>query len=210
MTCVNDLLAISSTSEADGPPTLSVDCRRAAGVVGDQLEQLLQSRNGFYAFESALHVFPATENYMVVDLNRWNIDHCWRFTYDDLATGYVFFADDLFGGQFGIREEAIYHFNPETAETTWLASTLEQWADIVLGDYEFLTGYPLAHAWQQRHGSIPSGRRLIPRVPFVMGGSYEIGNLDARYAVSAMQAYGRLAQQIKHLPDGTPISLEWP
>lgn len=198
------LLALAGPALAprfDGePPAL------LAGQLGGSLWELLRTRNGFYAFESALHVLPlggAGEQ----SLERWNTWALWRERYQDLAEDCVFFAEDLFGGQFCIdrKQQCIASFDPETGERTQLAATLEAWARTLLADYAVLTGQPLAHTWQQRHGALPPGQRLLPKIPFVAGGAYELDNLYAADAVKGMRFRGDLAMQIRDLPDGAQI-----
>jgi hypothetical protein len=68
-----------------------------------------------------------------------------------------------------------------------------------------LTGYSLLHEWQMRHGAIPAGTRLMPKIPFVLGGQYALDNLYVLSSVSAMKSRGNLARQIKDLPDGSQV-----
>jgi hypothetical protein len=75
----------------------------------------------------------------------------------------------------------------------------------ILADYEVLTGYPLLHQWQAKHGALPIGVRLMPKVPFVLGGEYALDNLYSIAAVSGMKTRGNLARQIKDLPDGAQV-----
>jgi hypothetical protein len=74
-----------------------------------RLNELLQSRNGFYAFESALHVLPRLErpDPATMDFGRWNDGALWRGEYGGLADGLTFFAEDLFGGQFALRGDEV-------------------------------------------------------------------------------------------------------
>jgi hypothetical protein len=73
---------------------------------------------------------------------------------------------------------------------------------LILDDYEVLTGYPLAAEWQALNGRLPARQRLVPKVPFVAGGEFEIGNLYALDSVEGMCLRASLAVQIRDLPDG--------
>jgi hypothetical protein len=161
--------------------------------------------NGFYAFESALHVFPVGGDAMHMGLEHWNSPALWRFEYEDLAEGCWFFAEDVFGVQFCLKDEHIASFNPETGEVEPVADTLEEWAAKILKEYDCLTGYSLAHAWQQKNGALKPGMRLVPKVPFVLGGEFRVENLVVMDAVKGMRARGSLARQIRELPDGARI-----
>lgn len=83
-----------------------------------------------------------------------------------------------------------------------------EWADHVLFDYEVLTGYPIAHDWQQRHGSLPAGARLVPKQPFVLGGQFSVENLSVVDAAEAMRFRAETAAQIQDLPEGATVKLE--
>jgi hypothetical protein len=171
------------------------------------LRALLAEKNGFYAFESALHVLPAGRGEGVMDLASWNAPGLWRDTYGPLADGYLFFAEDVFGVQFALRGAEVVTFDPETGETETLARDLAGWAKVILDDYNFLTGHELAHDWQRRHGPLPAGQRLLPKTPFVMGGQFAIDNLYALDVVQGMRFRGDMARKIHDLPDGARVKL---
>jgi len=169
---------------------------------------MLRLRNGFFAFEGALHILPAGGQPGVMTLGAWNSSHLWRNEYDDLAEELFFFAEDAFGNQFCLREDQVCSFDAETGQTEVIGSSIEDWARHVLSDYEFVTGFPLFHEWQVIHGRVPVGSRLLPLVPFVLGGEYSLSNLRVANAVSGMRARGNLARQIRDLPDGAQIEFK--
>lgn len=199
---INQLLRISSAGIAPAGPVTGM---AHAGPVLQQLYEMLQQRNGFYTFESALHVFPATPVPGQYSLQQWNEPALWIDSYGDLAKGCFFFAEDIFGGQFAIRENRIYLFEPETAAPEHVADSLEGWAKALLENYNYLTGYPAAHEWQQVHGALPAGSRLAPKTPFVGGGAFDITNLYIAEPVQLMRFRGMIAQKIKDLPEGARI-----
>jgi hypothetical protein len=61
------------------------------------------------------------------------------------------------------------------------------------------------HDWQVENGAIPQGKRLMPKIPFVLGGKYSLDNIYALDSVSAMKSRGNLALQLRDLPDGTKV-----
>ncbi|WP_020396257.1 hypothetical protein [Thiolinea disciformis] len=122
-----------------------------------------------------------------------------------MANECLFFAEDVFGGQFCLRDSQIYTFDPETGAFEWLAHDLEGWAKAILSDYEMLTGYVFAHHWQEQHGSLLAGKRLLPKIPFVLGGEFILDNLYLGDAVTGMRFRASLAHQMKDLPNGTQI-----
>jgi hypothetical protein len=165
---------------------------------------LLRLKNGCYAFEASLHILPAGGER---GLAAWNAPELWIDAYGDLAEGCLFFAEDLFGGQFCLYQGQVCAFDPETAELEALADDLEEWAGEILEDYEVLTGHPLAHQWQQRHGPLPPGQRLLPKIPFVAGGEFDLANLYPLDAVEGMRFRAALARQIHDLPEGAQIQI---
>lgn len=118
------------------------------------------------------------------------------------------FAEDIFGGQFAIKGDAIVSFEPETGEVTEIAGSIAGWARKILDDYEVITGYPIARQWQAANGALARGERLIPKRPFVMGGEYSVENLFAVEAVEGMRFRGDIAVQIRDLPDGASITFK--
>lgn len=175
-------------------------------LVGE-LINFLNKKNGFYGFESALHVFPFETVGNDIGVLDWNESGLWIDFYDDLARDAIFFAEDVFGGQFCIKQNGIYSFEPETGSFEYLANDIDEWCKTILEEYSVLTGYPLANAWQNTHGSIPAGYRLVPKIPFVVGGGYEIDNLYLEKSVVAMKARANIALQIRDVPDGGSIKL---
>jgi hypothetical protein len=61
------------------------------------LLSVLNRKNGFYAFESALHVFPPLRVWLQgMNIDQWNSGSLWRQGYGDLAKGLLFFAETSF------------------------------------------------------------------------------------------------------------------
>jgi hypothetical protein len=173
-----------------------------------QLFKMLRAKNGFYAFESALHVFPLGSAPGVMDLETWNSSTLWRHSFGDMVEGFFFFAEDAFGVQFGIKENKVCTFDPDSGLAKGIGESIEDWAKLVLEDYPLLTGYPLAHEWQAIHGLLPAGKRLYPKTPFVFGGEFKVENLYAGEPVERMNFYGSVAMQMKGLPDGSKVRLK--
>lgn len=205
---LDKLISISTDSLGPEPPQFRTNLLESAGKLGRELKDFLSRRNGLYALESALHVFPAGQQEGVMDLETWNDPNLWISRYDDMARGMVFFAEAICSDQFAIKGEEIVRFEAETGLTATVAANFEEWANLILQDYEWETGWPLAHEWQEAHGALPCGLRLIAKTPFVTGGKYDAANLDVMDAVEAMRFHGDFATQIRDLPDGTKIRIE--
>jgi hypothetical protein len=205
LSVVDQLLAISSAAIISGPVADGLPLAEPFGALGAQLHQLLTRRNGFYAFESALHVFPVGAADGELDLSSWNAPDTWRSEFGDLARGCLFFAEDAFGLQFCLKGSDVCTFDAETGNTERLAGSLEEWVGRLLVDFQFLTGQPLAHDWQVSRGPLAPGYRLGPKIPFALGGGFEVANLNAVDQIELMRSRGSLARQIRDLPDGAKI-----
>jgi hypothetical protein len=207
MSALEKLIDIGGPPLLTSGPILTVDIEKMAGFCAGDILALLEKKNGFYAFESALHVFPAGSSDGVMDIATWNSGDLWRNYYRGMADGNLFFAEDVFGFQFSIRSDGIYSFNSESGIAEKVADSIEEWAALVLNDYEFQTGFPFAHEWQVANRPLLAHERLFPKYPFVLGGKYELSNIVSSNAVYGMQFRGYVADQIKDLPEGTRVEL---
>lgn len=172
------------------------------------LHAMLEMKNGFYAFESALHVLSDSSTIREQGLLEWNSDELWRRNYDRMCDGALFFAEDVFGTQFCLRSGSVCTFDPETGSFEAMAENLENWATKILDDYDLWTGHRLARDWQSIHGPIPIGFRLLPLTPFVLGGEFVVENLHAVESVKGMKLRASIAVQIRDLPDGAKVTLQ--
>lgn len=170
----------------------------------EQLFELYRLRNGFFAFESALHIFPIgpSPGLNVVD---WNDNRLWKQCYEIETPEFFCFGENIFGEPFCIVEDSVSRFDPETGDFEYLAPTIDSWAELILEDFPFHTGHRLAHEWQATNKPIEAGYRLLPRIPFVCGGAFETANLIEVDAAQGMRSRASLANQIRDLPDGTTI-----
>jgi hypothetical protein len=208
MTSVEKLLSISSEPLAQAPtPLVNPDVVRDYPL-GPELLRLLERKNGFYAFESALHVFPLTsEPVNGSSLAEWNSDTLWRNDYGDLTVGLLFFAEDILQDQFCLSSSGVLRFDAETGGTKVMADSLENWAEIILRDYDYETGWRFASGWQAENGSLPLGKRLMPKIPFFLGGSYSTENLWCIDAVQGMRLKADLAIQTRSVPNGDQVHI---
>lgn len=174
------------------------------------LIRLLRMKNGFYAFDFALHVFPFSmeDRFGKQDLLRWNAPVLWKHAYDFVDVDFFCFAEDVFGYQFCFTEGQVAKFDPETGGFEGLCKTLEEWAALILADFEYQTGSTTAHEWHASNGPLRPGSRIVPIQPFVTReGTYDLSNLYELEAVQSMLARADLAKQIRNVPDGGRIRI---
>lgn len=204
---IDKLLSICSDDISPNQLKKNIESNYGQSLI-DQLVFLLEKKNGFYGFESALHLFPYESIGKEIGVIDWNNNRLWISAYKDMAQEAFFFAEDIFGNQFCIKDDLIQVFDPETGSFSELAGSFEEWSKEILDDYNFLTGYSLANQWQNIYGKIPSMHRLIPKVPFVLGGEYALENLYLSNSIDAMKSRASIALQIRNIPDGTGISID--
>lgn len=204
---ISKLLALASAPLGAEPAGDLLRDIEGPGGIHQELANVLKVKNGFYAFEAALHVYPWKSSLSSVGLEDWNSPSGWRTDYGDLALGCLFFAEDVFGGQFCLKNGKVWQFDPETGDMNAMGASIEDWAGAVLQDFELFTGQPLARDWQKANGPLPAGMRLVPVTPFVMGGRFELANLSLMDAERSMRARGSIATQIRDLPDGSQVRL---
>lgn len=184
----------------------SEDSSLASSLI-DELRELLAAQNGFFAFESALHVFPSHGSSASYGLLEWNAVDLWKTNHGGVADDILCFAEDIFGNQFGLRGDRVVSFDLETGAVMDFSASIEDWARRILDDYDHLTGYTMVHEWQVVHGPLSSRHRLCPNVPFVLGGNYGISNMKAVEAAALMRILSGYAQALRDVPNGTKIRL---
>ena len=168
---------------------------------------LLSVRNGFLAFESALLVPPflgdGSPN-CIAELNRGT----WR---EDLLPNHgpiIFFGVDAFGDVFGIGRDGVVHHSIIGGTTEKIAQNLDGWANAILDDYDYLTGWSLAAEWQKQNRPLVPFERLMIYPPPALGGEFAIDRMSAVPLAEWLDFAGTLYQQIKDLPDGAQIDIE--
>jgi hypothetical protein len=172
--------------------------------------KLLERENGFYAFDRSLHIFGACMEPGFHSLRVWNDPAGWRREYEDMADGCVFFAEDPLGDQYAYYEDGICRFTIETAEKTMVAATFDGWVEWLRTDLPVTTGCKLAVRWEQMNGRKRTfGTHLAAGQLFILGGEYEPDHLEEvdQFQNAGWKAW--LANQIRDLPDGTEIRLEF-
>lgn len=209
MSYLQKLLNISSASFTEQKPDSSW---LEEYIIPEQLKNeyinLLSMRNGFYAFESALLIYPSQNTKNIIGAYNWNTQFNWHKNYNLSRQKYIFFGSDIFSEQFTLSHKGIEKFNPETGEMTYLSATIDEFCKLLLEDYNYQTGWAIAHDWQTINAPLIKGKRLIPKRPFILGGSFEAEQMVEIDITSAMQKYCMLYQQTKEAPNGTSVTIQ--
>lgn len=207
---VEKLLSISSEAIVHQLPDFA-EVQAVLGAwssLGRELGEVLCIRNGFWVYESSLLVRPFKNQIAPLGLSEWNEGNLWKNLYAVDLDHVLFFAEDAFGSQYCLKDDTVCFFDPETGLFETLGNSLDVWARIVTEDFDYRTGYPLAHAWQTQNHPLGHGTRLLPKLPFVLGGKYELNNLYVNNDVDGMVFRASVANQIRDVPDGGHIVLE--
>lgn len=170
------------------------------------LTPIYSKMNGIFAFESSLLVLPTINVGMVPSLDEWNASCGWRSHYD-VPDDILFFGMDAFAGQFGIGSWGVVRLEPEAGGISRFANDLEGWAGKILDNYDFETGFSIAHDWQVQHEPLKKGMRLLPKKPFTLGGDFSAENLTPWPIRGAMLQLVNLHRQIGSVPDGKAIKI---
>lgn len=202
MSALDDLVARGRSPL--GPP---VEPDLGDGLPGE-LAALLSATNGFAAFNYGVQVFHCGPDGLGPELGSWNDEATWKYAYGGLADGLLCFGQDLFGVQFAIEDGLrVATFDPETGDRRTIGESLGDWAAWLLARPDERGLRSFATAWQNLHGPLDHGERLLPRRSFIFGGEYAEDNLTVSDAVTAMRVRGPVAQQVHDLPDGAPVTL---
>jgi len=162
---------------------------------------ILKIKNGFYAFDNALHVFSDLGTDTEPGIYEWNGQSCWKSYYGRLAPPGVCFAEDAYGNQFCWLHGKIRLFNADTGlrnQRSWreieiIAESMEEWAEIILQAPTLWTGQVVAQDWQKIHSVLRRGHRLLRQVPFQWQGERSATNVESRPGVEAMRRMGEFA-----------------
>lgn len=65
-------------------------------LIEQEIHQMLKVKNGFYAFEGALHIFPLMSSEEEIGLIDWNENDLWKYTYQKDLDGICFFCRRYF------------------------------------------------------------------------------------------------------------------
>jgi len=200
---IDRLLEIASNSlGADVSPQLET-------IEFIELNDILSVRNGFFAYEGSLLFRPVDNVENLEGLIDWNSVSLWKGLYSNPEVDeHFFFAENIFGEQFSIKEGSIFQFYPETAEFEPFASSFGEWAKKIISEPDFITGHQIAHLWQSENGALKLGERLAPSLPFVLGGDYDLSNLKRTSDIDLIRFRAQLANQIQDLPDGAEIKID--
>lgn len=197
------------------PPASPAELDRCQQRLGCRLPApltaILTRQNGGSFNSGVLHLMGACRPYRHADLVTWNNPHDWKaaFAGFDLA-GYIFFADDAFGNQFGFRHDdvdgSVWRFDIQMGEFTEIAPSVAAFLDeVVVTDGSWLLGADLLESFRESGAALQTGQHLSLIMPGLLGGSMEPENLRPIDPATNLYLAGQVVTQIKPLPPGTEV-----
>jgi hypothetical protein len=137
----------------------------------------------------------------------WNDPIGWKREFGAILPAGEIFAESFLGDQYVVVEELVSRWDPETGEAEPTGLSLSAWIERVRSDAADQQPVWLLEAWEQANGGLPVTHHLAPKVPFVLGGEFEVDNLCSVDAASDLAWRAQLALQIRDLPDGAEVKL---
>lgn len=175
------------------------------------LRTVLQYRNGGYFSGGLFHLLGATRPYRHSDLASWNHPSLWKQTYETInLEPLIFFADDLFGNQFGYlpgdADPAVWRFDIQEGELLELAGSLSEFfSETLPKDGPWLLGADFRDAYDETVEYREVGQQLGLVTPSLLGGSLTPENLQMVDPWVNLYVTGQVVSKIKPLPSGTEI-----
>lgn len=198
------------------PPATAEEIGRCQERLGSQLPEALRRFltarcNGGTFAGGLFHLMGAARPLRHDDLATWNQPRDWKsaFAGFDLA-GYVFFADDIFGNQFGYvpgaSDPVVLRFDIQMGEWTEVSPSLARFLEQQVGqEGAWLLGADFLQAYREGGRALEAGMQLGMVIPALLGGSLEPDNLRPLEASTNLHIAGQLVTRIKPLPPGTEI-----
>ena len=110
-----------------------------------------------------------------------------------------------FGEPFFSDGQVVVKVSPENGESENVGPT-KSFNPATLDDY--FSGESLKQGWVAEKGAIPEGFRLVPVLPFSVGGEFSVANLMSVPLEEGVRYYQLLREKLRDLPDGATFTFE--
>ncbi|MBO6102756.1 MAG: hypothetical protein J6P03_05830 [Opitutales bacterium] len=172
------------------------------------LKRIFNNKNSL--FKGALCVRNNFSTDIFHSIDDWNNPKLWKnkFPSEDIKDIY-FFADNILSYQYGVLNEDIVMLNPEDSSIEKVASSIDEWFSIITSDSVTYLYCDILEEWENKNGRVLLGERLIPSLPFILGGDYSLDNFVKCTEVEAMDYYSQFAKKLHNLQDGSRVSLKF-
>mgnify|MGYP001546136526 CR=1 FL=1 len=168
--------------------------------------EFIKKINGGFFYNYSLHIYAVSTSFEFHDI--FKINEIIKESFGKIIKNDFYFAQEIFGNQFGYCDEGIVFLNIESGERNIIARDFDEWMEILNKDLDYFTGRKLVESWNKFNNAMKPNERFCPKIPFVIGGKFEIENLFLQAFPKNILANANIATQIYELPDGTPIKLK--
>lgn len=125
------------------------------------------------------------------------------------ALGPAPFATDACGDLWWFyKDGTIGRVATETFEPTYSYANIEIWAKELDADQENELGTSLLVRWETENGTLAAGHRLMPKIPIVFGGAYDVENFYSIPIIEMLEFRRELASKLDGMPDGAKIWID--
>jgi hypothetical protein len=163
------------------------------------LNRILADSNGFILHEGAVHVRGASLSPEWHSIRAaWKGEHAFYKLYEGVRPSDIPFAQDLFGDQFLIRDNAVLRLLAETGDVELLTDSIEEFFRRLSVDVEHFLNVGLTQALQP-------GELLLAYPPFVCRESGLAASLKVVRADGVIRFHADFARQIRDVPDGGQV-----
>jgi hypothetical protein len=171
----------------------------------DYLKFIKQLNGGFF-YSGALQIYSICRSPDFTSI--FCINEIVKKEYQGIIDQDIFFAQEIFGNQFGFSSNGIVFFNIETGEKQIIAKGFDDWCKVIEADLEYFSGKAFLTSWNNVNKKLKYNERLCAKIPFVIGGEYNVKNLYTQVFPEFIKSNANIAKQIYSLPDGAPIKLK--
>lgn len=142
-------------------------------------------------------------------IEEWNNFDLWKRLFPlEHIKNIFFFAENILSYQYGIFDKNIVILNPEDSSLEIFASSISEWFSIVNSDPVTYLYSDILEEWKNKKGEVLLGEKLIPSLPFILGGNYNLDNFVKRTEIEAMDYYSQYARKLYKLQDGDCVKLK--
>lgn len=176
----------------------------------EKLWELLQKKNGYEFFHSAMIFFPSIRSTTSWPTIEDLLNHMEESDFLSDHHYLVPFACDAFGFLFFVGFDGIYHMESEDGSLEYVAENLEGFFSLLMdeegGDY--WSASPIFEQWCEENAPLKAPMRLTAQQPFLLGGEFETENLLKGDLLAVLQWYADLHRLFKDVEDGQEVEIQ--
>ena len=168
----------------------------------------IELNNGGFFFNDSLVIYAPTNSHETYCLHR--INEKINLEFGIISRDKFFFACDVFGNQFcfDLPTGKIYFFNIESGDCEFIADDFIKWIQVMKTSIDYYTGRPFIIKWEEVMGQLNDDERLTAKMPFIIGGEYDLENVRVEKFDKILEFCASFAKQIFDLPDKTKVNIK--